>query len=56
MVIEQLLYRVVIGYEILLTIVQCLRRRVFAIGKTEENEEGVDGNEREESGQERGGK
>lgn len=50
MVIEQLLYRVVIGYEVLLTVVHCLRRQVFAIVKTEENEERADGNE---SGQER---
>lgn len=50
MVIEQLLYRVVIGYEVLLTIVHCLRRQVFAIVKTEDNEERADGNE---SGQER---
>lgn len=45
MVIGRLLYRVVIGCEVLLTRARHLRRQVFAIGKTEENENGADGNE-----------
>lgn len=45
MVIGRLLYRVVIGCEVLLTRAHRLRRQVFAIGKTEENEDEADGNE-----------
>ena len=51
MVIEQLLYRLVIGCEVLLTIMNCPRSQVQSRKEDKEDE-----NEREEHGQQRGKK